>query len=520
MGTEPQLKHVCMLTKEGIFPVMAEEVVEKYPGISGNIKSKNFICELCGKYVILVNGKNRRPFFKHNRGDEDKECPERAEGMPGYQDFLKGIYMPCVRGIFFDNRVEFKIGINYNAIKTAGNIKNIIITVNGDKTYSYDVLERMNADGLSYLDIGTRYIKEIRIDIQKNEDNECICWLNSSLLMNDRGALFIHESGKFIIYDSNIFVGMKYDYLGREAISSKKGLEILKEECIYIGKNKYYHQIINIRNLTIDLIRFFKVELNYRLNNAIASYVTIWPEHVNYDNESIVNGKQLFTIVYGNSKIIYKRNGSSIARVCNFIELPNESNYRFGELFCSNYKSLMTIGRIKALEYAYFCHDEILENLNYPYLEIKDEDGNEISEGENKKLPPNKCIIINSDYKYMVIIIRNGWIKDKRKYEGRKRIYIDYGDVIEVYQGLDLRFRIEYRKDKKNYSDTKLYNMISKQRGKIVDIDVGMYEVGKYFLHDKQVYTWLQKRYRLGTVPEGARQLLIKEIKKRSRREI
>ena len=40
MGTEPQLKHVCMLTKEGIFPVMAEEVVEKYPGISGNIKSK------------------------------------------------------------------------------------------------------------------------------------------------------------------------------------------------------------------------------------------------------------------------------------------------------------------------------------------------------------------------------------------------------------------------------------------------------------------------------------------------
>ena len=40
-----------------------------------------FVCELCKQYVLLTRGDGKRaPHFRHNRAEEDKNCPEHSIG--------------------------------------------------------------------------------------------------------------------------------------------------------------------------------------------------------------------------------------------------------------------------------------------------------------------------------------------------------------------------------------------------------------------------------------------------------
>ena len=75
------LNHVYMWTDEkGWVPITADEAARMHPGGTVSAKSGLFRCELCYQMVTLADGLKKGRFFKHSRGDVDKNCMERSVG--------------------------------------------------------------------------------------------------------------------------------------------------------------------------------------------------------------------------------------------------------------------------------------------------------------------------------------------------------------------------------------------------------------------------------------------------------
>ena len=75
------LTHVCMWSDDkGWVHITAEEASELHPGGKVSACSGLFMCELCGQYVTLTDGKINRRYFKHSLAEKDKDCPQRTFG--------------------------------------------------------------------------------------------------------------------------------------------------------------------------------------------------------------------------------------------------------------------------------------------------------------------------------------------------------------------------------------------------------------------------------------------------------
>ena len=77
------LTHVCMWSDNGWKRITAEQASRLHPGGTVSAHSGLFMCELCGQYVGLSNGKIYTRYFYHNSAEKSKDCPERTFGA-GY----------------------------------------------------------------------------------------------------------------------------------------------------------------------------------------------------------------------------------------------------------------------------------------------------------------------------------------------------------------------------------------------------------------------------------------------------
>ena len=74
------LTHVCMWSNKGWKRITAREAAKLHPGGTVSAHSGLFMCELCGQYVILVEGNRQVRHFRHSSSEKSKDCPERVSG--------------------------------------------------------------------------------------------------------------------------------------------------------------------------------------------------------------------------------------------------------------------------------------------------------------------------------------------------------------------------------------------------------------------------------------------------------
>ena len=78
------LTHVCMWSNKGWKRITAREAAKLHPGGTVSAHSGLFMCELCGQYVILVEGNRQVRHFRHSSSEKSKDCPERVSGAKYY----------------------------------------------------------------------------------------------------------------------------------------------------------------------------------------------------------------------------------------------------------------------------------------------------------------------------------------------------------------------------------------------------------------------------------------------------
>ena len=59
------LTHVCMWSNKGWKRITASEAAKLQPGGTVSAHSGLFMCELCGQYVVLVEGNRQVRHFRH-----------------------------------------------------------------------------------------------------------------------------------------------------------------------------------------------------------------------------------------------------------------------------------------------------------------------------------------------------------------------------------------------------------------------------------------------------------------------
>ena len=109
-----------MWSPEGWVSITAEEVVKNNPYIGTVSYSREmFFCEICGQYVGLANGPQRK-YFKHSSTTNDKECEERSRNW-GRLDWTKKFEPPKLEPplIICVGKYEFHFELNGVRLSTA-----------------------------------------------------------------------------------------------------------------------------------------------------------------------------------------------------------------------------------------------------------------------------------------------------------------------------------------------------------------------------------------------------------------
>lgn len=510
-----------MVTENGLESVTAKEVIKRYPGIDGRAAARNFLCEFCNNFVTLAQGTKREPFFKHSRGDIDKACPDRSDAIPGYQEFQKGMYLPRIRFICNGSKLFFEIGITGEFHEFSIENTQLIFIVNGCSSYSYRLFDRLLPDGITYLSVGSHFPQNLQIRIVDPPPKWVMQWHCQSPVMRKDGAIFDGKNHVFRNYDSNLFCEKEYIFLGKQRLPSYKNLEIRKTQQVSIGTENFYLQTFVIRpaemTLEVTFVQTFQRKIGYRILNVPVAYTPVWPEFCWHYNKILVAGNQLCSVLYGNSTTLYRQQRGRNVIPWDYTSMSLNPQYLAGYIDCTE-ETLITMGRIHAFDYAYMQQSSLPNNDRIPpELVVETIEGMLLKEGIQEKLPPSKKIIVRSAYDFTVQCKRDGWLVyrneviEQHEYE----FTVEFGDTIEIYQGLDLVFRVQYKKPNiKRKETTELCRLLFHQRDRHIPIDLEVKVAARFFMDDPLIKNWLRKQLQTGNISQKARIYLLYAARK------
>ena len=104
------LNHVCVW-KDGKWKRITEEEADKMFPYRISSDSGLFMCELCGQFVSFTKGDTRKRYFKHSRGETNKECEDRSIGYYNPESIQKKDLELPIRIIQYQDDYSFQIGL-------------------------------------------------------------------------------------------------------------------------------------------------------------------------------------------------------------------------------------------------------------------------------------------------------------------------------------------------------------------------------------------------------------------------
>lgn len=138
--------------------ITASEAAKLYPEGTVSAHSGLFVCELCGQYVILTDGRKNVRYFKHNAYDTFKDCPERTTGLSTSVGYIAGEHeLPIRLSNITSSDFELELGLLYipASILQMQKQQQVIIQPLGvsEKPYIYS-FERLNSESITYVSVG------------------------------------------------------------------------------------------------------------------------------------------------------------------------------------------------------------------------------------------------------------------------------------------------------------------------------------------------------------------------------
>lgn len=485
----------------------------------GSAHSGLFMCELCGQYVLLTDGKYQRRHFRHSSAEKSKDCPERVTGAYISRPYgVSDHELPMrIKNITRDN-FEFELGfIPVSNDLYSKKLKISIYAKNyGHNKYIY-FGERLNIDGITYLSIGNNPSTEFRIQVEGCSNEIYNFWPKKNIGIVSKGTVFDANSGRKMISDSDVVVGKKYYILCRSGIdvqhSSHVSVDEVTSKRISWETWKIYEVVA--KDYSEQSARFF-LDFHCRLTETPIDIQSVWPVYV--ENKYVIKHNQddFFLHIKGNAT--------------NTLVFPEASKQRFNynnekvlKISSNSRQQLISAGRTRALNYAYFWK-EPLNNLGViAIVEVTNIKGILVEGEQQDNLPERGKIVVNSLYDGFVEIIKNNKVVDKRTLHAERKLELDqitWGTQILIFVGMDLARKLHYLRVLKDTFGTFKDEIVILQKlnsfsGKNIRISHAVGGMASKLEKYPKIKRWLYQQIRKGVIDEQAYRYLFNLIKRK-----
>lgn len=447
-----RLNHVCMWNGKHWQRITAEEAGKKFP-YTVSAESHIFICELCGQSVILTSGDKRIRYFKHNRGEDEKNCPDRS-GNTVYEEFKNGDHGLPLKIVFDDDkdRFHFELGMIPVPSRLVENVKirQINILPSGiDSPYIYN-LERIYPDTVTYLEVGSLPSERYSVHVDSRLTKY---WPEIIKGPSPEGSLFDGKTGKLLIPDSEVTAHKDYYFL---KLGPQKNYDIPKDIYLkFICKHdNYYLYTFRCSLYNEDTARYLW-KLHYRLTDSPVSIQPIWPLYRETPYTITHNRDCTYFFINGSNE---SEKGSGIrTEIYPMPEHPvqpkKQGTITLLKVPCKSDRVMISAGRSKVLTFRYFYRRKMDETADIPLIAVSDGKGNRMEQTTYTRLPAQKILIISALYDGKVRV-RDGHrvlvYEDLKSGQAFSQKIDRLGVIVEILQGLDVVFKIEFKKKKQS----------------------------------------------------------------------
>ena len=500
------LTHVCMWSDKGWKRISAEQAAKLHPGGTVSARSGLFMCELCGQYVTLTDGDIRTRYFKHSAFEKSKDCPERTFG-PNYvvaynaQEHELPIRIKDVSTLSF----RFEVGL----IRVPENLLTedlrVEIRPKGDSGISYIFAkERMNVQGVTYLPIGDIPYEKYTLNLQNGDNKLHEFWPKKIEGINKEGTLFDKMSGKKLTKDADVEVGKEYYLLisGYDIDEeSYQSIHVCKLAQKQVRWKRWSLYIVSATAMSEEAARFF-LDFHYRLTESPISIQPVWPLFV--EGNYMIKHNKDFTcfLVKGDVRTIKTFPSVSIRNLNN-----GGPSGKLCEVRCAGRQQLISVGRARALQYAYFWKEALNEEGISPKFSVTDLNGGNVVSGATDLLPTKKTLLFKSVYDGLLVVSNQNKIIEKRKISAGEIAELNgltFGLNISFIIGLDVVWQIKF---KKTHAATKsdelsIYKRITEATGPFIPIPHSLRNILGGMKDYPMLCQWIRKCLKNGTICE------------------
>ena len=377
------LNHVLSWEIDHWVRIKPEKAQKDLNGHAVSSKAQAFCCELCGKYVTFVpanktaNGYHK-PFFKHSRGDYDKECPER-EIKNRAISYDASIFPIPLKLSLSDGSVSVLIGFFSSFAgdvnDDSGYVTVVPLKVSGKEERKTELpyqakkygLDRIQERDITYLPGGSGFEEGYRLSFTKKPEVLPSNPFDIPGFLPKHGYLFNGENGKLLPKDADVVVGKNYYVLLEECVTNLPDFRpnlIDWEEIFKKGMGKWRLFRICAKKYCEENARVFTL-LHARLTARPVELAPIWP----------ITTKDAYTILYGSPKIAFYALGDNIdVRLWpreNTLVSMCRGNPQLIELKPRGIRLLVSAGRTNALKYTFLSERRLTRFQALPPESVK-----------------------------------------------------------------------------------------------------------------------------------------------------
>ncbi len=492
-----------MFDRGGWRHITAEEAAELHPGGTVSAHSGLFVCELCHQYVTLTDGDVRIRYFKHSRGEADKNCPERTFGVGYTSAFNPGYHELPIRIIVSPSSFTFELGLIQVPSKLLD--KKLCVKIKpcekSRRTFTYDY-ERIKPNETTYLSIGDYPFKKYTLSQNCNEDLYKF-WGKEIIGMEPDGTLFDKASGKKLANDSDAEIKKEYYLLKRGSFyyygSDIKSQFILEKR---INGETWRLYTVSASDFSEEAAEFF---LNYHcwLTERPISIQSVFPPFIEGNYVIKHNNDDMYIVVGGNEPHLKSFPSALTLRLS-----PKELKPALCRLICSGRQQLISAGRKysnPALQYTYFWKESLNCESGSPEFSVIDLSDTQIEPGEMNSLPQNKTLRFKTNYDGELIVVKDDYIIDKRRVPADKYIELDnlsYGMEVRLVVGLDCVWQIRFKKPLKSGNEVEILRYIAGVSGMTIPAPRSLRNIMLGMKQYPEICRWIRKCIESGTINE------------------
>lgn len=481
-------------------------------------RTSRFVCGICAQHVGLSKrrkGTGTRHFY-HSRGEDDKECEDRAKAYSavpvGYNCHPMPLRIRVAHGSYL---LELGFFHAPSSATSGPRCQKIIITDDNKQQHIYS-FERLSLEGVTYLNVGNIPSTEYHLSYDHPSSNLDRYWPSKTTGVNIRGSFFDCSTGKILYSGSKAYPYRDYYLLQRRSIGYvPHGISYESIAETRTGSfTTWYLYKIHVQDFSASVARFF-LERSIFLTEKPVAFYPIWPPYVE---------NPYFLYHHDPRMYFYMQGGDAELNIYPATIYAHHQNLGDGKLYriyAASKEQLLSLGQSGAIGFSYLMTKPLDMVAAFPEVQIKSIDGNLIAEDTCNRLPKGKQIIIQAPFDGKVILLKNDKILEIRHIAAEVILTVDdlsFGCEVRIFQSCDVIRNIKFEKPKNDTDtsalDRQLVEKLRSCKGVLMPVPHSIGAVVGKLTHFPLTKEWFCSKTKEGRISRTAYWILVTELKK------